>query len=289
MDTKEKHEKFLYPCVRVLSARAGGSGTIIYSEPDPVNEGDFVTIILTNHHVVDSSISYRDEWDSVLKKDRKQEIFQKVDVDVFDYVRMSTVDSAQRYKADIVAYDKVHDLALLKMDSPRKFPYVATLIPEERVRNLRLFQDVVVAGCSLLHDPFCTFGQITYLSEIIDMKEYLMSNANSIFGNSGGALYLKDTGELLGVPSRVTVNQLGFGLDVQTWMGFSSHPKRLYEFFREQEMQFLFDRTDTFKASRERREKMRLEGVTDDKDTKPKTKKNEEPGIPEWGDGDGVG
>ena len=284
MDTKEKHEKFLYPCVRVLSARAGGSGTIVYSEPDPSNEGEFITIILTNHHVVDSSISYRDEWDSVLKKDRKTEIFQKVDVDVFDYVRMSTVDSSNRYKADIVAYDKVHDLALLKMDSPREFKFKATLLPEDKIKSLRLFMDVVVAGCSLLHDPFCTFGQLTYLVEIIDMKEYLMTNANSIFGNSGGALYLKETGELLGVPSRVTVNQLGFGLDVQTWMGFTSHPKRLYEFFREQEMNFLFDKTDTYKASKERREKMRLEGIVDDN-----TKKNKKPDMPadppEWGGG----
>ena len=286
MDTKEKHEKFLYPCVRVLSSKAGGSGTIIYSEPDPANEGEFITIILTNHHVIDSSISYRDEWDSVLKKDRKTEIFQKVDVDVFDYVRMSTVDSSNRYKADILAYDKVHDLALLKLDSPRQFPYKATLLPEEKIKSLRLFMDVVVAGCSLLHDPFCTFGQLTYLCEIIDMKEYLMTNANSIFGNSGGALYLKDSGELLGVPSRVTVNQLGFGLDVQTWMGFTSHPKRFYEFLREQEMQFIFDKNDTFKASKERREKMRLEGVLDD-NNKPKTKKPETPsGPPEWDGGD---
>ena len=45
-----------------------------------------------------------------------------------------------------------------------------------------------------------------------------MQNAPSIFGNSGGGLFHGLTGNLLGLTSRVTVTQLGFGVDVQSWM-----------------------------------------------------------------------
>ncbi len=47
-----KHEKFLYPVVRIYSKTAAGSGTIIYSKTDPDNEGEFLTFCLTNHHVI---------------------------------------------------------------------------------------------------------------------------------------------------------------------------------------------------------------------------------------------
>ena len=84
-----------------------------------------------------------------------------------------------------------------------------------------------------------------------------MANAPSIFGNSGGGLFHGDSGHLLGLTSRVTVTQLGFGMDVQTWMNFSTHPDRLYEFFNHQELQFLYDDSDDYYAAIERRETKR--------------------------------
>ena len=90
-----------------------------------------------------------------------------------------------------------------------------------------------------------------------------MQNASSIFGNSGGGLF-QGSGEdfnLLGLTSRVTVTQLGFGLDVQTWMGFSTHPDRLYEFFEHQELQFLYDKDDDFYKAQARREGRRKDAL----------------------------
>ena len=79
-----------------------------------------------------------------------------------------------------------------------------------------------------------------------------MYNAPSIFGNSGGGVF-HGNGGLLGLCSRITNIQLGFGIDVMTWMGFGTHPSRLYEFFAHQELQFLYDENDTYAEAIQRR------------------------------------
>ena len=165
--------------------------------------------------------------------------------------------SSNATNAEIIAYDKHHDLAAVKLNNPRPMPYAASVIPKEDIGSINIADPVVTCGCSLLHDPFPNNGTLTYLREMIEQKSYLMANAPSIFGNSGGGLFHGDTGHLLGLTSRVTVTQLGFGLDVQTWMNFSTHPDRLYEFFEHQELQFLYDDKDDYHTAMERRDAKR--------------------------------
>lgn len=256
-----QHETFLYPVVRIFSQKSAGSGTLIYSRPDPHNEGSHLTFVLTNHHVIADCITYKREWDSLLKREIEKEFMEKAKVEYFDYVNTSTVDSSNRYTADIVAYDKNDDLAVLRIDSPKRFRHVADLIPKDKIKGLRLFMDVVVSGCSMAHEPFCNFGQLTFLKEIIDQKTYMMTNASSIFGNSGGALFLYETGELIGVPSRISAVQLGFGVDIITWMGFSAHPSRIFEFLRDQELIFIYDPEDTYREALARRKRREREAL----------------------------
>lgn len=59
-----KMEKILYPSVRVLNGSGGGSGTILYSD-DRDKEGQFLTFVLTNHHVVDNLIHITRKWDNL--------------------------------------------------------------------------------------------------------------------------------------------------------------------------------------------------------------------------------
>ncbi len=261
MNTLEKHKKFLYPVVRVYGTKAAGSGTILYSKEDPSNKGDFQTFVLTNHHVIESNILIKEAWDSVMQREIKKEFIEPCHVEIFDYVRTSIVDSSNRNKSEIVAYDREEDLAIIKMETPKKYPYPATIIPKDDIKKLTLFQDVVVSGCSMAHEPFCNFGQLTFFNEIIERRKYLMTNASSFFGNSGGALFLADSGHMIGVPSRITAMQLGFGIDIVTWMGFSCHPERLYEFFDDQEFQFLYDEKETYKGTLERREKRKKDAL----------------------------
>jgi len=253
MDNASFHASCIYPAVRVRTQKAGGSGTILYSQPG--KGGDYDTFILTNHHVVDDAITTKEDWDSLLKRKIKKEFLELVSVELFDYVNLSTINSANTHRAEIVAYDQYHDLAVLKLQSPKRAPFTAKLIPKAMIDELRLDLPVVAVGCSLLHDPVISRGKITYLQEIIDNKKYLMTSANSIFGNSGGSMYLAETAEFIGVPSRVTTIQLGYGYDVLTWMSFCCHPVRLYEFFEEQELNFLFDLSDTYEDSLKRRER----------------------------------
>ena len=96
---------------------------------------------------------------------------------------------------------------------------------------------------------------------MIDQKSYLMYNAPSIFGNSGGGLFHGVSGELLGLCSRITNIQLGFGIDVMTWMGFSTHPDRIYEFIEHQELQFIYDEDDDYYDAMERRNKKQKESL----------------------------
>ena len=263
MDSATLHEKILYPVVRVRAGQAGGSGVLIYSEPDPKDESKFINILLTCQHVIDGAIKIRDEWDAILKREVKRDVLDEVVIEVFDYDG-SKVVSANSTTGQIIAYDKHHDLAAVKLNSnTRPLAHVASVIPREQIDCLQLFDPVWVSGCSLLHDPFPNPGTITYLREVIDQKAYLMQNASSIFGNSGGGLF-QGSGEefnLLGLTSRVTITQLGFGLDVQTWMGFSTHPDRLYEFFDHQELQFLYDKNDDFYSALARREGRRKDAL----------------------------
>ena len=202
----------------------------------------------------------KDEWDTVLKREIKKDVTSEVTVEMFDYDG-SKIVSANSIKAQIIAYDKNHDIAAVKLNSHRPILNVATVIPKEDIEDLQIADPVWVCGCSLLHDPFPNPGTLTYLREMIDQKSYIMQNAPSIFGNSGGGLFHGETGYLLGLTSRITVTQLGFGMDVQSWMGFSTHPDRLYEFFEHQELQFLYDKDDDYHSAMQRRVDRRKEAL----------------------------
>ena len=256
----ELHKKVLYPVTRVRSTKAGGSGVLIYSKEDPDNPGEFINLVLTCEHVIADAVSVKSEWDSLVKREVKKDIMEEVSVEVFDYIG-SKIASANSTQAEILAYDKNHDLAVVKLLNRKPLDYIAEIYSEDEIDDLRLFDTVWTSGCSLLHDPFANPGTLTYLREIIEQKSYLMYNASSIFGNSGGGVFHGGAGKLLGLASRITNIQLGFGIDVMTWMGFGTHPERLYEFFEHQELQFLYDDDDNYYDAMERRTEKQKESL----------------------------
>ena len=260
MEVKDVHEKILYPVSRVRAADSGGSGVLDYSKEDSQRPGEYINIALTCEHVIAKNVTVKDEWDTVLKREVKRDVTTEVTIEMFDYDN-SEVVSANSIKADIIAYDKNHDLAAVRLHSKKQMPYVASIVAKDAIKCLQIADPVWVSGCSLLHDPFPNPGTLTYLREMIDQKAYIMQNAPSIFGNSGGGLFHGVTGELLGLTSRITVTQLGFGVDVQSWMGFSTHPDRLYEFFEHQELQFLYDNNDDYHEAMHRRSNRRKDAL----------------------------
>jgi len=259
MNQQELHQKVLYPVTRVKTSKAGGSGVLVYSQEDPENKGQWINVVLTCEHVISDAVTVKSEWDSLLKREVKKDVLEEVSVEVFDYVG-SKVASANSTQAEVIAYDKNHDLAAVRLTNTKPQDWVASLYPEEEIDDLILFDEVWTSGCSLLHDPFANKGELTYLREMIDQKAYLMYNAPSIFGNSGGGLF-HYSGGLLGLCSRITNIQLGFGIDVMTWMGFSTHPDRIYEFLEHQELQFIYDYDDNYYDALDRRAKVQKESL----------------------------
>ena len=136
MKVNEVHEKILYPVTRVRAADSGGSGVVIYSEPDSQHPGQYINIALTCQHVVDKNIVVKDEWDTVLKREVKRDVTSECNIELFDYDHSKLV-SANTIKGQIIAYDKNHDLAAIKLVSTRQVPYVSTVIPRKEIDDLQ--------------------------------------------------------------------------------------------------------------------------------------------------------
>ena len=234
-----KHTEMLYPAVRVTVGGGGGSGTILYSE----DRGDGCqTFVLTNHHVIDSAIHIKSVWSSLLQKDVKQEVNDSVRVEIFRYAEGSKQDISDSCRGEIVAHAKEHDLALLRLKTARKFDYTATLFAGGG--DVQIFEPIWAVGCSLLHPPVATEGILNYLDDMIDRKLYWMGSAQIIFGNSGGAVYVKKDGHyyFVGVPARIAVTR---GLPV-SHMGYFVPIPRVREWIAEEHLDFLVtDKTPT--------------------------------------------
>ena len=91
-----------------------------------------------------------------------------------------------------------------------------------------------------------------------------MSTAQTIFGNSGGALYRysdeRERYEYIGIPSRITVQPLGFSADSITHMGYFIPIERVYNLLRENNYDFIYDSSISFEDC------ARLRGEIEDED-----------------------
>lgn len=241
-DRKELHEKVLYPVVRVLSEKAIGSGTIVYSKPVEDSADEYETYVLTNHHVIEGLLSYKKEWDPVLQRDVKREIKAAGTVQEFRYKPGRTMVVAESgVQADVVAYDVRQDLALLKLRDIKKYNHVAELWPREE--PLEMLMELYCVGCGMGLRPVMTHGYLSGMGIEIDNYDYILSSAASIYGNSGGAVFEVSTLRFVGIPSRITVSLLGY--QVVTHLGYAIPIDRVYNFLEDQCFQFIYDPTYT--------------------------------------------
>jgi len=229
------HEKYIYPVVRITdSSSRGGSGTVIYSK-------DKSTYVLTNHHVIAASIKIEDEWDRDLQKNVKKEKLSVMYVEIFKYKNISIPIGALKVEADIVAYNRVEDMALLKLRSEEPYKYVADLYPRNKLNDIHVMDETVAVGCSLLLPPLPTVGVITRQNHTVDSYMYNMSSSQLIYGNSGGAMFLVN-GDFIGIPSMVNVT--GWGVPI-THMGYFIPIRRIYNWLEKEHFEFIWDTTKT--------------------------------------------
>jgi S1-C subfamily serine protease len=186
----QKHEEMFYPTVRVRTGKAGGSGTVVYSKK---HNGEAHTYVLTNHHVIADNILVEKKWDPVLKKKVDTEILDTVQVEYFRYNNYSHCIGSFAIEADIIAYSEYEggqDFALLRIrDKENTADWVAKTFPLTDIDSIHIFDKVFAVGASLGHPPIATEGHVSYMDDEIDHYNYWMSTAQTIFGNSGGAIY----------------------------------------------------------------------------------------------------
>lgn len=248
----EAHEKYIYPIVRCH----GASGTIIYSEPDLGEEGikggTYSTYILTNYHVISNAIRIVTKWDSDLAKDVKTEKRSIIYVESFKYRDISTPIGTLKVEADIVLHNETEDLGLVKLRSEERYEYMAKFVPRDK--TVYVMDETVAVGCSLGWPPLPTVGVITRLNDQIDSLPYHMSSSQIIYGNSGGAMFLAETGEFIGIPANAVIAGWGPG-NVITHMGCFIPIERIYAWLEEEHYDFIYDETKNEKDCLELREK----------------------------------
>ena len=218
---------------RVHAKKAIGSATIVYSK-----EGN--TFALTNHHVIEDNIEYKDEWDNILKREIKKEFLSPVEI-LFPKIEEDDVTGYNTRLADIVTYSKEQDIALLKVKSKDGYPSVP-LYPRKETRNIKALVPLGVIGAALGETPVFTEGKLQTKQKIIDNYEYWLSSALSIYGNSGGGVFTPHEGEwkFIGIPSRIAVTG-GWSAQAITHLGYFIPPYRIYDWLEVECYQFIFD------------------------------------------------
>ena len=244
----QKHEQMFYPTVRVRTKKAGGSGTVVYSQKNDI-DGEIYTYVITNQHVIADSVHLEKKWDPVLKRKVDKEILDTVNVEFFRFNNYSHTIGSFAVEADIVAYSEVEggqDWALLRVrDKENEADYVANMFPLDDLDNIHIFDETYAVGASLGHPPVASNGMITYMDDEIDHYKYWMSSAPTIFGNSGGAVYrwsgTRKQYEYIGIPSRISIQPMGFSADAITHMGYFIPIDRVYKLLEDNDFQFIYD------------------------------------------------
>lgn len=192
-DSKLMKKKMILPTTQLRGNGTVGSGVIVYSEPQPDVDGTegspVTTFILTAHHVV-------------------REVLGD-DIDVSAVIHRVHVlldrepDTTQRFSAKVVLFDREKDVALLRLNSTRKFRNVADLMPSSEFREIDIFARAYAVGCPLGNRPLPTLGEISTKSKVVGRQRFWMLSAPTFFGNSGGGIYLAENCKLIGISSMI--------------------------------------------------------------------------------------
>ena len=235
---EQEHMEMLYPTVLVRVGTGSGSGTVIYSKQN--EEQKYESFILTNWHVIQNYVKLSKVWNSDKKEHVETENRRPVNIDLWEYNNYSTAVGTIGRLAQIMAYDKSRDLALLKVeDEERAMPYVATLYPEDLDEGPWIFQTVYAVGAGLGKPPFPTMGLLAGYGRDQDGNSLYLSTSPIIYGNSGGSLYVyspRNHYELIGVPSMVSA--YGWG-SVVTHMAWSRPISEIRNFLRDSSYGFI--------------------------------------------------
>lgn len=245
-------ERFKASC-RVQTPKALGSCTIIYSKNKE-------TYALSNFHVIENCIEYKEVWSNILKKKIQKEFTKQVEI-LYPNLEKNRVVGWSTVLADIIIHDKEQDMALIKFKGEVKYPSVVWY-PREKVKEITWLSSLACIGAALGQKPITTFGNLNGTEIEIDNYEYWLSTAQSIFGNSGGSVFINENEDwfFLGIPSRIAVTG-GWSAQAITHMGYFIPLFRIYDWLEENCYQYIFDDNFTKEQCKELRESKKEEGL----------------------------
>ncbi|MBL8734513.1 MAG: trypsin-like peptidase domain-containing protein [Planctomycetes bacterium] len=191
-DPKELTRTMLSPTVQLNGEDTVGSGTVVFSGPNPKNGDKVETYVLTSNHVVRN----------ILADTPKA---QREGFDVTIYLP----DGKLVVKGRAVASEPKIDAALIKLETDRVLPNVANVLPRDETGQIKVWDPVCAVGCPLGNDPVPSQGEISSLHNELNGSNYWMINAPTYFGNSGGGIYRANTRQLIGVFSKIYTHGKG--------------------------------------------------------------------------------
>jgi S1-C subfamily serine protease len=208
----------LTPSVQVSVKGNVGGGTLLFSRGSH-------SYVVTACHVVQKIIAGHDE-----------ETREPVEVTIYD----DKGAPADTLEADLVVWDDRKDLALLRLRSVHEFPNPAKLASRESLRGIHVFTPIYAVGCPLGHDPLPTLGEIATLNKEVNGERFWMMNAPTIFGNSGGGVFHRQTRELIGVSVMVCTYDGAVSTPVPH-LGIMVSLETVYDWLDELHYSFIYD------------------------------------------------
>jgi S1-C subfamily serine protease len=225
-DVRALYREVLAPSVQVSAKGGVGGGTLLFSRKDH-------SYVVTAFHVIQKAPSEGEDA-------REPE---PCEVRLYD----ETGELADEVVSDLVARDDKKDLALLKLRTDRVYGSVARLARRPALRATRVFTPLYAIGCPLGHDPLPTLGEIAALRKEVGGENFWMMTAPTIFGNSGGGVFHRETREMLGVSVMICTYD-GVVSTPVPHLGILVSMETVYDWLDSLHFQFIYDPSFTIEA-----------------------------------------
>lgn len=185
---QDMKRRMIYPIVQLRGNGTVGSGVVISSE-EADGEEKAVTYILTAYHVVQ-------EITEGLADPTKLDELRFMDPQQDDLAESAVT-------ARVVAIHPEIDIALVRTELDDPWPFVARLADPSETRDVEIFDQVYAVGCPLGNKPLPTVGEISSQEKMVAGQNFWMVNAPTFFGNSGGGIFKRSNGHLVGISSMI--------------------------------------------------------------------------------------
>ena len=196
VSAEELGERIIGANVKVGS---GCSGTIISLKH---------RLVITNYHCVaeyERMIENEEVQSDGTVKKIKRRVFLDVPISQRKTRGHEFLSEVKVISRVIASREKPDDLALLQM-KPRKIPFKFESPLANGPDDIRILKRVIAVGNPLGMEATVTSGIISHTSRYVQWEPgkktpYLQYDAKGSFGSSGGALYLAESGNLVGIPA----------------------------------------------------------------------------------------